>query len=326
MGKLLNVSTSPHVRSHTSTTTIMADVIIALLPASAWGVYIYGWDAFKVILLCILTSVATEYVYQKFMKRPVTIHDLSAFLTGLLLALNLPAGVSWYIPVLGSIFAILVVKQVYGGIGQNFMNPALAARCFLLISFTGQMTTFTLDGVTGPTPLAVLKEGSKTADVATVLNGAGVSIKDMFFGNIGGTIGEVSVVMLLIGGVYLLAKKVISWRIPVLYIATLAVFVMIFGGRGFDVEYLAAQLCGGGLMLGAFFMATDYVTSPITAKGQIVFGICLGLLTGIFRIFGGSAEGVSYAIIFCNLLVPLIEKVTIPKPFGYGEGALKNGK
>lgn len=326
MGKLLNVSTSPHVRSHTSTTTIMSDVVIALLPASAWGVYTYGWDAFKVILLAILTCVGSEYLYQKLMKKPVTIHDMTAFLTGLLLALNLPSTVKWYIPVIGGLFAILVVKQVYGGVGQNFMNPALAARCFLLISFTGQMSTFALDGVTGATPLSVLKNGATNQSVSDVLAAGGTSLKDMFFGNIGGTIGEVSVIMLLIGGIYLLVKKVISWRIPVMYVLSVAVFALIFGGRGFDLQFAAAQICGGGLMLGAIFMATDYVTSPITPLGQIVYGVMLGILTGIFRIYGGTAEGVSYAIIFGNLLVPMIEKITIPRPFGYGEGALKNAK
>lgn len=326
MGKLLNVSTSPHVRSHTSTTTIMSDVVIALLPASAWGVYTYGWDAFKVILLAILTCVGSEYLYQKLMKKPVTIHDMTAFLTGLLLALNLPSTVKWYIPVIGGLFAILVVKQVYGGVGQNFMNPALAARCFLLISFTGQMSTFALDGVTGATPLSVLKNGATNQSVSDVLAAGGTSLKDMFFGNIGGTIGEVSVIMLLIGAIYLLVKKVISWRIPVMYVLSVAVFALIFGGRGFDLQFAAAQICGGGLMLGAVFMATDYVTSPITPLGQIVYGVVLGILTGIFRIYGGTAEGVSYAIIFGNLLVPMIEKITIPRPFGYGEGALKNAK
>ncbi|BBF44486.1 electron transport complex protein RnfD [Lachnospiraceae bacterium KM106-2] len=290
----------------------MADVIIALIPASAWGVYTFGWSAFYTIMACILTSVGAEFLYQKLMKKKATPYDLSAFLTGLLLALNLPAGTPWWLPIIGSLFAIIVVKQVYGGLGQNFMNPALGARVFLLISFATQMSTFTLDGVTGATPLALLREGTTT------------DLKDMFFGNIGGTIGEVSTLMLLIGAAYLLIKKVISWRIPVMYLGSFAIFIVLFGGHGCDINYLAAQLCGGGLMLGAFFMATDYVTSPITPMGQIIFGVVLGILTGIFRVFGGSAEGVSYAIIFSNLLVPLIEKVTIPMAFG--KGRVKDGK
>lgn len=314
MSNLLNVSAAPHARSSTSTSGIMRDVIIALIPASVYGVYIFGLNALLIILATIVTCVVTEYTYEKLMKKPLTTGDMSAALTGLLLALNLPPTLPIWIAMLGGVFAILIVKQLFGGIGQNFMNPALAARCFLLISFAGRMTTFAIDGVTGATPLAVLKAGDKGLSVVEILGDG--TISSMFIGNIGGTIGETSVIALLIGAVYLLAKRVISWRIPFVYIATFAVFVLLFGGRGFDTTFLAAHLCGGGLMLGAFFMATDYVTSPITARGQIVFGVLLGALTGIFRIYGGSAEGVSYAIIFCNLLVPLIEKVTIPIPFG----------
>ena len=284
----------------------MLMVIIALLPATAFGVYNFGLSALLVVVITTAAAVLTEYAYQKLMHRKVTIGDYSAALTGLLLALNLPAEAPWWMCVLGSVFAILVVKQVFGGLGQNFMNPALGARCFLLISFTGRMTTFVYDGVSGATPLALLKAGEK------------VDVLDMFLGNIAGTIGETSVVALLIGGVFLVAMGIISLRIPLTYIITFSIMVIAIGGHGFDLTYLAAHLCGGGLMLGAWFMATDYVTSPITPKGQIVFGVCLGVLTAIFRIFGGSAEGVSYAIIVSNLLVPLIERVTLPKPFGKG--------
>ena len=226
--------------------------------------------------------------------------------TGLILALKHASEIPVWIPALGGIFAIIVVKQLYGGLGQNFMNPALAARCFLLISFAGKMTNFSysgFDGVSGATPWQCKSGGT-------------VDVPAMFVGNIPGTIGEVSVIALLIGAAYLLAKKVISIRIPGTYILTVVVFAILFGGHGFDLNYIAAHLCGGGLIFGAFFMATDYVTSPITPKGQIVFGILLGVLTGLFRIFGGSAEGVSYAIIISNILVPLIEKVTLPKAFG----------
>ena len=247
------------------------------------------------------------------MHKKITINDLSAAVTGLLLALNLPPEVPFWIPVIGGVFAIIVVKQVFGGLGQNFMNPALGARCFLLISFAGIMTNFSyhgfggsFDAVTSATPLAALKAGEA------------VNIKDMFLGVIPGTIGETSSLLLIIGGIYLIARKVISWKIPVCYIVTLGIFVLLFGGHGFDLTYLAGHLFGGGLMLGAFFMATDYVTSPITPVGKIVFGILLGIFTGIFRLFGGSAEGVSYAIIFCNLLVPLIERFTTPAAFGKG--------
>ncbi len=304
MSENFNISSSPHIRSKVTTGNIMLMVIIALLPATAFGIVNFGLSALLVILVTVASAVLTEYLYQKVMHRKVTISDFSAAVTGLLLALNMPPTAPWWMCVLGSVFAILVVKQVFGGLGQNFMNPALGARCFLLISFTGRMTTFVYDGVTGATPLALLKAGEK------------VNVFDMFLGNIGGTIGETSVVAILIGAIFLLAKGIIDIRIPASYIITFAVFVLIFGG--FDVTYLAAHLCGGGLMLGAWFMATDYVTCPITPNGKILFGVCLGVLTGVFRLFGGSAEGVSYAIIISNLLVPLIEKVTLPKPFGKG--------
>lgn len=329
MSELLNVSASPHVRSSASTKSIMRDVAIALVPAAAVGIYNFGVNALLLIVATIATCVLTEYLYQKLMKKPILVGDYSAVVTGLLLALNLPPELPIWIAIIGGVFAILIVKQLFGGLGQNFMNPALAARCFLMISFTGKMTSFTYDSVTSATPLALLKNGDKAASVASILaagdNGVnGTTLLRMFTGTIGGTIGETSVIAILIGAIYLLVKKIISWRIPVIYIATFAVFVVLFGGRGFDPMYLAAQLCGGGLMLGAFFMATDYVTSPITPVGQIVFAVMLGCLTGIFRLFGGSAEGVSYAIIICNLFVPLIEKFTIPKPFG--KESVKDGK
>lgn len=302
MEKLLNVSSSPHVRNKITTQNLMFDVAIAMIPASVYGVWQFGMHALLVLIATVVSCVLSEYVYEKLMKKPITVSDGSAVVTGMILALNMPPEIPLWIPFLGGIFAIIVVKQLYGGLGQNFMNPALAARCFLLISFTGQMSAFTLDGWTGATPLAVLKAGG-TVDTAA-----------MFIGKIPGTIGEVSVIALLIGGIYLVVKKVISLRIPLTYILTTAVFVFIFGQQ--DLGYVLAHICGGGLIFGAFFMATDYVTSPITPKGQIVFGILLGILTGLFRIFGGSAEGVSYAIIISNLLVPLIERFTLPTPFG----------
>lgn len=302
MSKLLNVSASPHVRSKETTQSIMADVCIAMLPAAAFGVFQFGFHALLVLIVTVAACVLSEYVFQKLLKLPLTVSDLSAAVTGMILALNMPANIPLWIPALGGIFAIIVVKQLYGGIGQNFMNPALAGRCFLLISFAGKMSDFTMDGWSGATPLAQLKAG-EAVDVAA-----------MFIGKIPGTIGEVSVIALLVGGIYLAVKKVISLRIPVTYILTVAVFAFIFGKQ--DMNYVMAHICGGGLVFGAFFMATDYVTSPITPKGQIVFGVLLGILTGLFRVFGGSAEGVSYAIIICNLLVPLIERFTLPTAFG----------
>ncbi|MCI8837070.1 MAG: RnfABCDGE type electron transport complex subunit D [Hungatella sp.] len=302
MNKLLNVSSSPHARSSVLTQNLMFDVAIAMVPAAVYGVYQFGLKALCVLLVTMAGSVLSEYVYESLMGKPITVMDGSALVTGMILGLNMPPEIPLWIPFLGSVFAIIVVKQIYGGLGQNFMNPALAARCFLLISFANQMSAFKLDGVSGATPLSVLKNGGR------------VDVAAMFVGRIPGTIGEVSVVALLIGAVYLLYKKVISIRIPAAYIITLAVFVFIFGEH--NLGYVMAHVCGGGLIFGAFFMATDYVTSPITPNGRILFGILLGILTGLFRLFGGSAEGVSYAIIIGNLMVPLIEKVTLPVAFG----------
>lgn len=306
MSDLRNVSASPHVRGKLSTSMIMFVVIIALLPTTVFGIVWFGFNAAMLIAVTIASCVLTELIYEKLMKLPVTVGDLSAVVTGLLLALNLPSTATWWMAALGGIFAILVVKMLFGGLGQNFMNPALGARCFLIICFTARMTNFNYDGMTSATPLALIKDSQP------------VNLMNMFLGRIPGTIGEVSAVAILIGAILLLVLKVIDFRIPAAYLVTFVIFMGVFSGRGFNMEYLAAQICGGGLLLGAFFMATDYVTSPITKKGRIIFGICLGLLTGIFRCFSSSAEGVSYAIIICNLLVPLIEKITIPKCFGKG--------
>ena len=302
MNHLLNVSSSPHARSSVLTRNLMWDVVIAMIPASVFGVYQFGWKALLVLIATVASCVLSEYVFERVTGRPITISDGSAVVTGMILGLNMPPEIPVWIPVLGGVFAIVIVKQLYGGLGQNFMNPALAARCFLLVSFANQMSSFTLDGVSTATPLSFLKKG-ESVDVAA-----------MFIGKIPGTIGEVSVVALLIGAAYLLAKKVITIRIPAAYLLSFAVFVFIFGQH--NHKYVLAHLCGGGLIFGAFFMATDYVTSPITPRGQILFGILLGVLTGLLRIFGSSAEGVSYAIIISNLLVPLIEKVTLPVAFG----------
>ena len=304
MEKLLHVSPSPHIRTSLTTKKIMWDVIIALLPATLFGIYVFKMEAVITIALSILACVLSEYVFEKLMKLPVTISDGSAIITGLLLALNLPSSVPFYIPLIGGIFAIVVVKMVYGGLGQNIMNPALAARCFLLIAFSARMTNYTLDGVTTATPLALIKAGSE------------VNLLDMFIGNIGGCIGETSVIAILIGGLYLIIKKVISIRIPLVILVSFSIVYLCFSDHQFNLYYLALQLCGGGLMLGAFFMATDYVTSPITYKGQVIYAIIIGVLIAIFRIFSSTSEGVSFAIIFTNLLVPLIEYYTLPKAFG----------
>lgn len=306
MEQMYNVSSNPHIRDKMTTSRIMQLVVIALLPTTLFGIWNFGVHALLVVLATVASSVFFEWLYDRLMHKKNTTTDFSAVVTGLLLALNLPPTLPWWMGVLGAVFAIIVVKQLFGGLGQNFMNPALGARCFLLICFAGKMTYFVYDGVTGPTPLAELKAGET------------VNTLSMLLGNIRGTIGETSVVAIMIGAMFLILMGVIDLRIPGTYIVTFVIFITLFGGHGFDPQYITAHLCGGGLMLGAWFMATDYVTSPITSKGKILFGICLGCLTGLFRLFGGSAEGVSYAIIISNLLVPLIEKVTLPKPFGKG--------
>lgn len=314
MENRLNISSSPHIRSKDTSSNIMLMVTIALLPASVFGVYNFGVNALLMLIVTTAAAVLTEYIYEKLMHKKITIGDFSAVVTGLLLGLNMPPTAPLWMGALGSVVGILIVKQLFGGLGQNFMNPALGARCFLLISFTGPMTRFIFDGETGPTPLAYIKEGSMSS----------INSMDMLIGRIPGTIGETSVIAIIIGAIFLILMGIIDLRIPGTYIVTFVIFIGIFGQFTaadvgfFDPYYITAHLCGGGLMLGAWFMATDYVTSPITKQGQIVFGILLGVLTGLFRLFGGSAEGVSYAIIISNLLVPLIERVTLPKPFGKG--------
>ncbi len=310
--KMYKVSSNPHVRSKVSTNGIMMMVVLSLMPATGFGIYNFGIRALLHVLITVGAAVLTEFVFGLLRKKQ-TIGDLSAVVTGLLLALNLPVSAPLWIGAMGSVFAILVVKMLFGGLGQNFMNPALAARCFLLISFPALMTNFECDAYTGATPLAALKAGEM------------VNVTDMIIGKTAGTIGETSMIAIVLGACILIMAGIIDLRIPGSYIVTFAIFVLVFGGRGFDLQYMSAQLSGGGLMLGAFFMATDYVTRPITKKGQYVFGIFLGIMTGIFRIFGPSAEGVSYAIILGNIVTPLIEKFTMPVPFG-GKVGKKNGK
>ena len=293
----------------------MRMVLTALAPAAIFGVINFGPQALVVLIVSVVFCVIFEMLMNRLMHRPDTIGDYSAVVTGLLLGMNLPASAPLWLPIVGAAFAIIIVKMLFGGLGENIMNPALGARCFLLISFAGLMCDFSVpngaflqvaDTVSGATPLAAVKGGES------------IDLLASFIGYTKGTIGETSALLLLLGGIFLAAAKIIDWRIPVSYIGSFAVFVLLFGGRGFDLYYLACELCTGGLMLGAWFMATDYVTSPITPLGRIIFGVALGVLTGLFRLFGSSAEGVSYAIIFCNLLVPLIERVTIRKAFGKG--------
>lgn len=305
---MYNVSVSPHIRDKSSTRRIMIDVCIALIPTLAFGVWHFGINALFVIIASVLSCVVSEAVFELIVKKPVTVFDFSAVVTGLILALNMPPNVAWWVPAIGGVFAIVVIKMLFGGIGQNIMNPALGARCFLLISFASRMTDFAVDGVSSATPLASLKAGET------------VNLLDMFLGMQNGCIGEVSALAILIGAVYLLARKVISIRIPAVYILSTLLFVFIFNVAGGDgmptVNYMVGQLLTGGLMAGAVFMATDYTTSPITKGGQIIYAVLIGFLTAVFRVLGSSAEGVSYAIIIGNLVVPLIEKISVPKAFG----------
>lgn len=288
----------------------MRDVLIALAPGAIFGIYNFGVNALIRLLVGVFVCIAIEAIYQAAMKKKVTVSDLSAAVTGLLLGMNLPSTFPIWMEVVGCAFAIIVVKQLFGGLGQNFMNPALGARCFLMLAYTAQMTNYVMDGVSSPTPLALLKPGGEAV--------GDTSLWDMFFGSVNGVIGETSVIFLMAGAVYLLVRREISPRIPFVYVGVFAGMVFLLTpGHNFDFMYMLKEVCGGGLILGAFFMATDYVTSPTTPKGKMLFGVALGVITFIFRMFGGSPEGVSYAIIFCNMLVPFIEKVTVPKPFGW---------
>ena len=294
MSDMMRVSSNPHIRSKVSTDKIMLMVVIALLPATGFGIYNFGIRALFHVLITIASCVISELVFELIVKKKITVGDMSAVVTGLLLALNLPVSAPLWIGIIGGAFAIIVVKMMFGGLGQN------------LISFPSLMTDFTCDAYSGATPLASLKAGES------------VNVYNMIIGKTAGTIGETSMVAIVLGAVLLMLIGIIDIKIPGSYILTFVIFIGLFGGHGFDPYYLSAHLAGGGLMLGAFFMATDYVTRPVTRAGQVIFGIILGLLTGIFRVFGASAEGVSYAIIIGNLLVPLITRYSSPKPLGKG--------
>ena len=309
---LLHVSESPHVRSKNTTQRIMLDVFIALIPASAFGVYNFGVPALIRLLVGIFACVAFEAIYQKAMKKKVMVGDMSAAVTGLLLAMNSPSTLPIWMEVVGCAFAIIIVKQLFGGLGQNFMNPALAARCFLLLAYTRPMTDFVIDGVSAATPLQMLKPGGEAVGVTDLLS--------MFIGTNNGVIGETSAMLLLAGGIYLLIRKVIKIHIPLAYIGMFAAMTFFLApGHQFDIIYTLMEVCGGGILLGAFFMATDYVTSPVTNKGKIYFGLILGVLTFLFRMFGPNAEGVAYSIIIANLLTPFLDMASVPKPFGWNK-------
>lgn len=313
--ELLTVSPSPHIKSGVTTAKIMRDVLVALLPACLWGIYCFGWRAAVLLALGVLSAVIFEWGVEKFLHLPSTVHDLSAAVTGLLISMNLPSSVPFWLPVVGSFVAIVVVKQLFGGIGKNFLNPALAARVFLFLSWSDKMASFPaprgIDAVAYATPLASLAESGV----------AGATPLEMFLGLTGGCIGEISALLLILGGIYMIFRKVITWHIPVAYLGSVALLSLFLPG-GFDINNMLVQLFSGGLMLGAIFMATDYVTSPITPKGRILFGAGCGLITVLFRLFSNYPEGVSFAILVMNSLVWYIDRVTRPRVFG---GA-KHGK
>ena len=304
MAKLLNVSSSPHVRSSLTTHKIMYQVLLSLMPVTIKGIINYGMGALSVILAAVISAVVAAAAFNAIIKKPQTIADGSAALTGLLLALVLPPELPLYIPILGSVFAIVVVKGMFGGLGKNFMNPALAARCFLLISYGAIVTVYKVDGVATATPLVDMAAGET------------VNLMSLFMGSASGVIGS-SVLGLLIGAAMMFAFKVITWEIPVATLVSFTAFMLFFGGQGFDLHALLVHIMGGGILLGAFFMATDYVTSPVTPTGQLVFGAVVGILCGLFRVLGSAADSVSYGIIFANILVPLIEDYTVPVAYGH---------
>lgn len=324
--KLL-VTSSPHIRSNESVQRIMLDVVIALTPAIIGSVYFFGMNALKLILISVISCIIFEAIFQKIFNKSISINDFSAVITGILIAFNLPASAPWWLPVVGAAFAIIIVKQLFGGLGSNFMNPALAARAMLLASWPQHMSTFTgtrPDVVATATPLAIMKYGvasdgaaSATVEAATsASSSAGAELPaliDMFTGNIPGAIGETSVLLLLIGALYLIIRQVIDWKTPVAYIGTTAILLLLLG---VELNMLPYHLLGGGLILGAFYMATDYSTTPVTPLGKIIFGIGAGILTAIIRVNGGYPEGVSYSILLMNIATPLIEKFTKPRVFG----------
>lgn len=318
------VSSSPHIRANENTRTIMLDVIIALVPALLVAIYVFGLRALLLTCVSIASAVFWEWLYCKLMKQPNSIGDLSAIITGMLLAFCMPANAPVWLPVLGTLFSIVLVKKLYGGLGKNFLNPALGGRAFLLASWPVLMTAYmapisgklSADVVTSATPLVSLAAGNLPE----------TGILSMLFGNIGGSLGEVSALALLVGGIYLVARKVISPRIPLSFILTVAALTFIFPRGNNNLQWMAYNVLGGGVMLGAIFMATDYATSPVTKKGQIIFGIGCGLITVFIRYFGSYPEGVSYAILVMNICVWLIDKATGPRRFGVSKADLKAAK
>lgn len=327
MPEQLTVSPSPHAKREVTTSRLMGDVLIALLPATVWGFVAFGLRAVLVVLTSVISCIFFEFLAQKILRRPVTVRDLSAAVTGLLLGLNLSPAVPIYIPIVASAFAIIVVKQLFGGIGMNVMNPALAARVFVMLAWPGIMSVFPAafdfssvlpDVVASATPLASLKAGAIPA---------GYSLLDLFLGRTPGCIGEISTLMLLIGGVYLLCRRVISWHIPVSFLGTVALLTFLFPrGDASRLDFMLASLCSGGLMIAAFFMATDYVTSPVTKAGRLIYGVGCGLIAVFIRYFGGYPEGASFAVLIMNTLVWYLDMATKPRVYGKSRREKKGGQ
>ena len=325
MTEKFTVSFSPHIRGSATTSRIMLDVIIAMFPAFAVSVLFFGPRAALVTAVCVAACLFFEWVFQKFVKKPVTIMDFSAVITGLLLAFNLPVTIPLWQAVVGCFVAIVLVKQIFGGLGKNFANPAVTARVVMLLAFSGTMTDWSMpmatpawvmitDAVASPTPLAVIAGNIEAGISLQAANQNLPNLWHMFLGLRGGSFGETSAIALLIGGIYLMIRKVITWHIPLTFIATVAALMFIAGG--FDATFMLYHVLAGGLFIGAFFMATDYVTSPQTPKGRIIFGIGCGLITVVIRVFGNLPEGVSFAILLMNALVPFISRYTLTKPLG----------
>lgn len=322
---LLKVSASPHIRHEDTTRILMSDVILAMIPLLIWGAYVFGLRVLTVTAVSIISCVIFEALFNLLLKKKIPVGDLSAVVSGILLAFNLPASIPLWIPVVGAFFAMVIVKGLFGGLGKNFMNPVLAARVFLFGSWPSHMTAYSepllrlpafgkVDTVTSATSLTVLKNGELPSE----------DMLDLFIGNMAGCIGEISALLILAGGLYLLVRKVITWHITVSFIVTVAILTFVLAPEGVSaLDYMLAELCSGGLMLGAVFMATDYVTSPVTAKGRLIYGVGCGALTVFIRFFGGYPEGVSFAILIMNLFVWYLDKGTKPTKFG---GGRKNAK
>ncbi len=313
------ISSTPHIRSGDTIQGIMRDVLIALAPATLMGFWFFGFKAILITVLSVASCMGFEYLYQKFTKKDITVLDLSAAVTGLLLALNLPANTAWWVPIIGSLFAIIVVKQLFGGLGQNFMNPALGARAFLVASYPEELTRWApVDAVASATPLTAIKEG-------VILSPTVTDYINAFIGNVNGCIGEVSALAIIIGGLYLIYKKIITWHVPVTFIGTVFVLSFILGRNGLFTGYPLYEILIGGVMLGGFFMATDYSSSPVTSLGKLIMGFGCGFITVIIRLYGNYPEGMSFAILLMNLCVPLIDRYTRPKVFGVKKEVKNNG-